>query len=217
MSNIALALNGGGVADSHDPNNGGRLSYSGGNEDACDSYVADAPLRRVGSTIQPDGGGGGGLAFDDLPNGPSGRRVQIALVHVEQSEQARGQIGNRLGSFNLFLNDGNGEADANMVRVLRIDPQTGTDPRNGAVIEAFWMHEHVWESFVRQIIPRLSGQSASAPSRLYSGNGRWCWNYQDDGNFVQYCTRNNPDETTWTAVYDSADGDLVPRDQWSTL
>lgn len=34
--------------------------------------------------------------------------------------------------------------------------------------------------------------------RFYSGNGAWCWNYQDDGSVVLYDTHNSLDESTWT-------------------
>ena len=40
--------------------------------------------------------------------------------------------------------------------------------------------------------------SAAPSGRFYSGNGRYCWNYQDDGAVVLYDTHNSTDESTWT-------------------
>ena len=40
--------------------------------------------------------------------------------------------------------------------------------------------------------------SGSTPTgRFYSGNGLYCWNYQDDGSVVLYATQGSHDETVW--------------------
>lgn len=45
--------------------------------------------------------------------------------------------------------------------------------------------------------------------RFYSANGKYCWNYQDDGAVVLYDTHNSADESTWTAKWAMrADGSI---------
>jgi hypothetical protein len=163
-----FALVGGDVADSHGAErNGGRFAWSGGNETELDSYVDDPCLARIGSTIRVNGGGGGGRCYDDLPSGPGGRRVQMFLEHVEQSEMSRGDTDSKQTSLKWMLNDGGGEADANMVAVFQLETRTGLSTRpghEGELIEAFQLGEPQWESLVRQLMARLGGHVASAPA-----------------------------------------------------
>lgn len=136
----------------------GVLNFNGGNEFEFDAITAvheDAMMIRRGSTVTVNGGGGGADSWDNIPNGPSGRRVQMVLLHGEQSEMVRGQPGNPQGSIKLQLNDGNGEADGNMKTAFQLEARSGVSARDGSAIEAFTLGEPQWESLVRQLSARM--------------------------------------------------------------
>ena len=168
-----------------------QFNFNGGNEvelDAITAVHADPAIYRIGSTILPDGGGGGVISGDHIPNGPGGRRVQMVMIHFEQSESVRGQAGNAKGSYNLFLNDGQGEGDANMRRVFRLEPDTAPDPRSGEMIEAFFLGEPHWESLVRQLLSRVGGAVVVASNKIVSPDGHLELDIQnaDAPNLVAY-------------------------------
>lgn len=179
----------------------GVFNFNGGNEfefDAVTSVHDDPMMIRRGSTIMPHGGGGGVDSWDHLPNGPGGRRVQMGMMHGEQSEQVRGQAGNPMFSWNLFGNNGDGEADVNMGRMMRLEPKTGPNARDGSLVEAFFLGEPQWESLIRQVAARLGGGIPSQPptqlppsqtgsgQEIHSVDERYLAADQADGNFVVY-------------------------------
>jgi hypothetical protein len=173
-----FALAGGGSADSG-PNdrNGGRFAYNGGNETELDAYDDDAVMHRRGGTVRVNGGGGGADSWDSLPDGPGGRRVQMVMTHGEQSEQARGEPNNPMGSWKMQMNDGKGEADSNGKTVIAFEPITGPSKRpghEGEILEAFQLGEPQWESLVRQLVARLGGSVSAGGSsnKIVSPDGR---------------------------------------------
>ena len=169
-----------------------QFNFNGGNEvelDAITAIYADPAMYRIGSTILTgSGGGGGAISADNIPNGPGGRRVQMVMIHFEQSESVRGQAGNPKGSYNVFLNDGRGEADQNMQRVFRLEADTAPDPRSGAMIEAFFLGEPHWESLVRQLLTRVGGAVVVASNKIVSPDGHLELDIQnaDAPNLVAY-------------------------------
>lgn len=208
-----FAVGGGGTADSGSNGvNGGRFAYSGGNETERDSYDDDPALDRTGGTIRSTGGGGGGRCYDDLPTGPGGRRVQMFLEHVEQSEMVRGNPGSKQCALKWQMNHGGGEADSDMRTVFQLETRTGTSARPGhehEVLEAFQLGEAQWESLVRQLAARRV--AGGHTSRFWSDDGVFCFNVQGpasgqpDGKIIQYRTvdaHGHPilDESQWTAV-----------------
>lgn len=185
----------------------GKFNFSGVNEVELDSEPSfnDPVMYRRGQKITETGGGGGADSWDHIPTGPGGRRVQMVLTHGEQSEQARGQLGNPMGAWKMQLNDGKGEADSNMKTAFALDAVTGPSTRpghEGEIIEAFQLGAPQWESLVRQL-RALLGSAAAASSRFYSDHGRFCFNVQDDQpepKIIVYDTHSSADESTWTAV-----------------
>lgn len=180
--------------------NGGRVEWSGGNELNVASYDDDAAFVRVQGTIRPAGGGGGGIAFDDIPSGPGQRAVELAMIHGEQSESVRGDPGNPKGSLNFFCNDGQGEGDANMVRVFRLEAET--TPAS----EAFHLGENQWESLVRQVTARQGGivgpplgtvpQHGRLDGAVFFGtDDRFYFARQQDAHDVLYQTGAGPNGT----------------------
>jgi hypothetical protein len=67
----------------------------------------------------------------------------------------------------------------------------------------------------------LPGSSPGGSSRFFSPNGRWCWNYQDDGHVVQYDTWDDrgvpyPSEAQWQPVWGNWEGIIRPL-PWRTF
>jgi hypothetical protein len=61
----------------------------------------------------------------------------------------------------------------------------------------------------------LPGTSPGGSSRFFSPNGRWCWNFQEDGHEVQYDTWDErgvpyPSEAQWQAVWGNWEGLIRP-------
>jgi hypothetical protein len=112
----------------------------------------------------------------------------MVMIHFEQSESVRGQAGNPKGSYNVFVNDGQGEGDENMQRVFRLEPDTAPDPRSGGMIEAFFLGEPQWESLTRQLLSRVGGAVAVASNKIVSPDGHLELDIQnaDAPNLVAY-------------------------------
>ncbi len=180
----------------------GVFNFNGGNEFEFDAITAvheDPMMIRRGSTITANGGGGGVDSWDNIPNGPGQRRVQMIMLHGEQSEMVRGQAGCPMGSLKLQLNDGNGEADGNMKTAFQLESRSGISARDGSPIEAFTLGDPQWESLARQLSPRLGGGATLIPFKLVSQDGRFEMTIQGDGNFVTYDLHATPPKAIWSS------------------
>lgn len=155
-------------------NNQGRLTNKG-NETRQDSKINDPSAFRIGSF---QGETLGKISGDRLTNvgNPDGQRLERVLI--ELNELANGE-----GSVRIYLNVPNGNGDSGQRLILDITSNE--------------IEFRVPVRFSAGIIGSLSGQT----SRMYSANGKYVLNLQDDGNFVEYDTHNSADESTWTPIW----------------
>ena len=151
-----------------------------GNELTVGSKIDDPPKIRM---TNPAPGGSYGCISGNRTRA-DGSQLEKVLLILKPDDASAGQQ-HEGGSYDFFAQLAGTEDDAGMVRVKTLTTQFE-------------------ETYVPVIGTPVGG------SRFYSPNGRYCWNYQNDGHQVQYDTHNSTDESTWTAVWSNWFGLLRP-------
>jgi hypothetical protein len=142
----------------------GALAHDG-NELYSDSKVDDPAAYRLGAP--PTQRGLGKLSGDIIEQG--GVRHEVVLVQFKQTENAQNQIDGKGGEFYLGLAKENaGTTDDAMVDVL-----------TATVKDGFRFKLPVYA-------PNLGGSSGAYANDMWSPNGLYVTQQQDDGNFVTY-------------------------------
>lgn len=190
---------------------GGRLVYDGRNETWQDSRDTDPSKFRVGSPIGRDGGGGGAISGDALPDpsNPNSTRVELGFVCFTQNEYVRGDTQNYTGMVKMFLRDDsipevNGNADPKYLPVL-----TGYlgDTKGHPALE---LHPR-WIEALRQALGAMP--AGGRTTDLWSSDGLWVTQQQTDGNCVTYQLKRPYDKSTFRAYATLKDG-IVDDPTW---
>lgn len=107
-------------------------------------------------------------------------------------------------SFNTRRPDGEHDEHAYVMGRLTADKQGGAlylgvrAPGSQHVREVLYLDSGQAIFRVPIVAPNLMS-GAGSDGRFYSGDRRFCWNFQTDGSVVLYATHGSTDETTWTA------------------
>lgn len=152
-----------------------------GNELTVGSKIDDPPKVRVTSITTSQGMGGGVISFNRSRHAGvcyGDQQDEMSMIRVAQADDVRGDVSSVKAEISFQLNDGSGSGDSAMQKAL-----------------AFMHNALTRMRFV------FGGSAHRDASRFYSGNGLYCWNYQDDGSVVLYATHLSADETTWTPMW----------------
>lgn len=122
------------------------------------------------------------------------RRLEKVFIALKPAHNGVGAG----GCIETYCQRDNTDDDANMVRAMRV---TATE------VEVFGRRLATLQpdgSFAWHV------GAPTQSARFFSPNGRYCWNYQNDGHQVQYDTHNSSNEATWTPVWSNWNGLMKP-------
>lgn len=159
----------------------GYLDFDG-NELTIGSKVDDPPKLRMTS---PTPGGSYGCISGNRTRA-DGAQLEKVLLILKPDDASIGQP-HEGGAYDFFAQEAGTEDDQGMKRVKVLTSQ-----------------------FEENYVPQVGDPAPSGDARFFSPNGRYCWNYQNDGHQVQYDTHNSPNESEWEAVWSNWHGLLKP-------